>query len=654
MRLSLKRGSAARATLALGCVSACLFAAPQGLFPGERSFGDPADPGINPWLMDELLSVPVPSVRAALATNPSLPDDSLRVLAWDDYDIVSLAAQEQWKTRHPLQREKLTLARDSGKKSAFPDYGQMREMIENNREVDAAMAWRGLPADLQARLVDVCHWEKASDKLERLLDFIVMAEPPGGPLASAMFFQLMSKDPERVSEMRKRGLLGGINAFDLYSRAVEAHDLKLIRFFADSGFSVNGRGADGATPLMAAARAGNVDVVLLLLDLGAKADAKDDNSLAATDYARRSLKVDAAEFLSLSPEDKAKADKLKQRFSPAPRDSRWVGRWVANSSAAKPQIFAFVIFGRDGTFDMPPGPAGQWSEVDATHLSATPMLKEESSPGSQRTLYGSLTFERLEDPKLIRAKYHDVVLEFHPESEDAATVAKASVPAPVAKPSDGTLPPPTGLKAAASLERISMSWDAAERAKGYVIYRGGALLTPELIEGQEFMDDAPPGAVTATYTVRSVDAVLRLSSQSAPVTVRTILRDTDGRGLPDRWQILYFGHLGVDPNADPDGDGLTNLEEYKMGTDPNDFYNGVEPVIKSPYGPKPGPEDQLAIVVLHPDGRPWVNAPCPFNVTSGRRGVSIVRNQPPYIKQAIVRTDKDGLAQVFLEPLRTE
>jgi hypothetical protein len=44
--------------------------------------------------------------------------------------------------------------------------------------------------------------------------------------------------------------------------------------------------------------------------------------------------------------------------------------------------------------------------------------------------------------------------------------------------------------------------------------------------------------------------------------------DTDGNGLPDIWEDLYFGHLGVDPNADPDGDGLSNLQEYLRHSDP--------------------------------------------------------------------------------------
>ena len=34
------------------------------------------------------------------------------------------------------------------------------------------------------------------------------------------------------------------------------------------------------------------------------------------------------------------------------------------------------------------------------------------------------------------------------------------------------------------------------------------------------------------------------------------------------WQIQYFGFIGVDPNADPDGDGFSNLQEFLAGTDP--------------------------------------------------------------------------------------
>ena len=45
--------------------------------------------------------------------------------------------------------------------------------------------------------------------------------------------------------------------------------------------------------------------------------------------------------------------------------------------------------------------------------------------------------------------------------------------------------------------------------------------------------------------------------------------DADGNGLPDAWEIQYFGHTGVDPGAlTPIGDGLTNLEAYLLGRNP--------------------------------------------------------------------------------------
>ncbi|OGV66939.1 MAG: hypothetical protein A3K19_03615 [Lentisphaerae bacterium RIFOXYB12_FULL_65_16] len=44
--------------------------------------------------------------------------------------------------------------------------------------------------------------------------------------------------------------------------------------------------------------------------------------------------------------------------------------------------------------------------------------------------------------------------------------------------------------------------------------------------------------------------------------------DGDFNGLDDAWENLYFGGTGVDPNADPDGDGWNNLQEFQRGTNP--------------------------------------------------------------------------------------
>jgi uncharacterized repeat protein (TIGR01451 family) len=44
--------------------------------------------------------------------------------------------------------------------------------------------------------------------------------------------------------------------------------------------------------------------------------------------------------------------------------------------------------------------------------------------------------------------------------------------------------------------------------------------------------------------------------------------DADGDGLPDAWEVRYFGSTATQPHADADADGLDNREEFRAGTDP--------------------------------------------------------------------------------------
>jgi alpha-tubulin suppressor-like RCC1 family protein len=75
----------------------------------------------------------------------------------------------------------------------------------------------------------------------------------------------------------------------------------------------------------------------------------------------------------------------------------------------------------------------------------------------------------------------------------------------------------------------------------------------------------PPGTNYVRIELRGANAA---TPEVGRVTLSYIGADTDQNGLADEWEISHFGSTGVDPDADADGDGLTNIQEFRLGTDP--------------------------------------------------------------------------------------
>lgn len=64
----------------------------------------------------------------------------------------------------------------------------------------------------------------------------------------------------------------------------------------------------------------------------------------------------------------------------------------------------------------------------------------------------------------------------------------------------------------------------------------------------------------------------------------TMLADVDGDGMWDSWETNYFGAANTTNNPanaleDPDGDGMTNLDEYRSGTIPTDALSVLKIVL---------------------------------------------------------------------------
>jgi hypothetical protein len=76
---------------------------------------------------------------------------------------------------------------------------------------------------------------------------------------------------------------------------------------------------------------------------------------------------------------------------------------------------------------------------------------------------------------------------------------------------------------------------------------------------------ANPAQTTVLLSARDRGRVERIDLLMALDCV-----DLDENSLCDDWEMAYLGYIGVDPNDDPDGDGLSNWAECKAGTDPLD------------------------------------------------------------------------------------
>ena len=182
------------------------------------------------------------------------------------------------------------------------------------------------------------------------------------------------------------------------------------------------------------------------------------------------------------------------------------------------------------------------------------------------------------------------------------------------------------------------------------------------------------------------------ASDPAVASDITVALDSDSDGIPDWWMIQYFGYpigkAGDHTLAgdDADGDGFSNLQEYKNQTDPTDYYNGQVPNIEILSGNNQGGNYDsflplpVTIQVTKPNANNSIvtgrngstalgkatgsvlltsqasfdvpenvltNAPVVFTVTNGTALLALTTSNTPTNTLAL-RTDSNGQASVWV------
>jgi hypothetical protein len=139
-----------------------------------------------------------------------------------------------------------------------------------------------------------------------------------------------------------------------------------------------------------------------------------------------------------------------------------------------------------------------------------------------------------------------------------------------------------------------------------------------------------------------------------PQQVGLGIYDNNHNGMDDRWEIEFFGDLNQLPNADFDGDGISNLQEYLRGSDPRDYYNGETPVLEIVSGNNqvgnPGTvlSRPFTVRVRSATGRPFLNAPVTFAISGGAGGLARSPADAK-VEKLVLRTDANGQAAAYHE-----
>ena len=123
------------------------------------------------------------------------------------------------------------------------------------------------------------------------------------------------------------------------------------------------------------------------------------------------------------------------------------------------------------------------------------------------------------------------------------------------------------VAASTSMDRLNVRGAASGSGTVRVSNPSGAIPVDQVI-----IDGGESSGYGSFQTIGA--GLMRWGLAENPPTDLALTRldgDTDGNGLPDWWELAWFGQrTGTDPDGHADTDGVPNVEEYRALTDPTD------------------------------------------------------------------------------------
>jgi len=218
-----------------------------------------------------------------------------------------------------------------------------------------------------------------------------------------------------------------------------------------------------------------------------------------------------------------------------------------------------------------PLPIGTWTHIAVTLSGSTGTLYVNGAASGTNTAMslkpsgmGSTTLNYLG-----KSQYNDPYL--NGSIDDFRIYTRALSAGEISLLSAGPLSAPQNVTATPGSSQIALLWSAVNGATGYAVQRasssgGPYTLVAAGVTATSYTDSGLADGATWYYTI-AAQGLPGTGAASAPVSATTYT-------AAENWRLAHFGTVANSGNAadaaDPDGDGMTNAQEFAAGTDPND------------------------------------------------------------------------------------